>query len=130
MAQKSTKKRLSKKQLAVAELLADPSFMGTITELCARCDVPRRTFYNWRDEPLFCEYVDSLIDKYTDSELASVWKSLIRACMDGNVQAMRLYFELKNKFKENIKTNAAGEDDALTKALREEAERLDADADQ
>ena len=96
MAQNGMNKTINKKQQEVAEKLVDPEFKGTITELCKLCDVPRRTFYNWRNNPDFCRYVDELIEKYTDSELAAVWKALIRACLCGNVQAIRLFFELKN----------------------------------
>lgn len=124
MAQNGMNKTINKKQQEVAEKLVDPEFKGTITELCKLCDVPRRTFYNWRNNPDFCRYVDELIEKYTDSELAAVWKALIRACLCGNVQAIRLFFELKNKFKENISTGSTNEYDALTSALKKEAERL------
>lgn len=98
MAQHGTNSILTPKQRKVAEMLVDPGFTGTITQLCDQLSVPRRTFYRWRDDPIFCSYVDSLIDKYSDSELASVWKALIRKCLEGNVQALRLYFELKGKF--------------------------------
>lgn len=101
MAQNDTRSILTPKQRKVAEMLVDPGFTGTITELCGQLGVPRRTFYRWRDDPVFCGYVDSLIDKYSESELASVWKSLIRKCLEGNVQALRLFFELKGKFDRN-----------------------------
>jgi hypothetical protein len=98
MAQNGTDREPTARQKKVAEMLINPEFQGSITDLCNEANVPRRTFYNWRDDPVFCNYLDGLIDKYTDSELAGVWKALIKQCLSGNVQAIRLFFELKGKF--------------------------------
>ena len=38
-----------------------------------------------------------LIDKFADSELATVWKALIKKCSAGDVQAMRLYFDVRER---------------------------------
>ena len=93
----SNKLELSKKQRDMAELLANPDFNGTITELCERCDVARSTFYKWMDLPAFRKYLEELIDKFTTSELSTVWKALIRRCSVGDTQAIKLYFELREK---------------------------------
>lgn len=129
MAQKRTNAELSSIQRKVAEMLVDPSFLGNISELCEKCGVSRSTFYRWRDQPDFCDYVDSLIDKYTDAELAGVWKALIKSCLQGNVPAMRLFFELKNKFKQEGKAAmSAKEDDpqesSFVAALTQKAEEV------
>lgn len=97
MATKSNKLELNTKQRKLAEMLANPDCSETITELCKRCNVARSTFYKWMDLDNFREYLDSLIDKYADSELSTVWKALIRRCGKGDVQAIRLYFELREK---------------------------------
>lgn len=126
MAQNSTKSGLTGKRRKAAEMLANPEFRGTITELCNTIGVPRRTLYNWLGDDAFRSEVDGLIERYTDSELSRVWKSLMRLIDKGNLNAIKLYFELKGKYKaENITAGTqAPEDDALTKALREEAGKL------
>ena len=96
--QNGTNNGLTSKQRKAAEMLVNPEFEGSITDLCNKIGVARSTFYRWRDDPDFCRYIDTMIDKYTDGELAAVWKALIRKCLEGNVQAIRLYFELKGKF--------------------------------
>ena len=101
-AQKGTNAKyntLSAKQRKMAEALMNPEFDGTITELCETLNVPRRTYYNWLDNPAFRDYMTSLVDKYADSELSTVWKALIDQCAKGNVKAIKLYFELRNKAK-------------------------------
>lgn len=97
MATKSNKIDLNAKQRKLAEMLANPDFNGTITELCERCSVARSTFYKWMDLPQFRKYLEELIDKFADSELSTVWKTLVRRCALGDVQAIRLYFEVREK---------------------------------
>lgn len=105
MEQNGTKRVYTGKQKKVAEVLANPDYTGTITDLINSVGVPRTTFYRWLDDERYVSYINSLIDKYTDSELASVWKSLITKCKRGDVQAIKLYFELKGKYTAKIQTN-------------------------
>ena len=108
MATKSDKLNISGKKKELAELLANPETNCTITEMCGKVDVARSTFYKWLDEEEFVKYVNSLIDKFTDSELASMWRALISRAKTGDVQAIKLYFELKGKYKTSIDLNASG----------------------
>ncbi len=108
-------KALTPKQRRMAEALVNPDFNGTITELCEQLGVPRRTYYNWLDNPAFREYMSSLIEKYADSELATVWKSLIDQCARGNVKAMKLYFERRDMVK---KESSGGILDKLVEAVK------------
>ena len=91
------------KKLKAAEMLANPDFSGSITELLETVGVPRTTFYRWLDDPKYLSYINSIIERYTDSELGPVWKALVNQCKKGNVQAMKLFFELKGKYTANIK---------------------------
>ena len=97
MATKPDKFTLKPKQIRMAQKLADPGFTGTITELCDGIGVARTTFYDWMGQEKFREYLADLIDKFADSELATVWKALIKKCSAGDVQAMRLYFEVRER---------------------------------
>ena len=90
---------LNPKQLKAAELLADPDFKGTITDLCAEIGVARSTYYKWLDNEEFRHYTGSLIDKYAESDYSRAWKSLMRRVDAGDISALRLYFELQNKVK-------------------------------
>lgn len=82
--------------------MANPDFTGTITELLKQLGIGRTTFYRWMDDPEYIQYINALIDKYTDSELSTVWKALIEQCKNGNTQAIKLYFELKGKYKQAL----------------------------
>lgn len=129
MATKSNKYRPTGKKMLVAKYLADPEFQGSITDLCLKVGVARSTFYDWIGNEDFRAYVDELIDRYTDSELSRVWKALMRLIDRGNIQAIKLYFELKGRYKEGV-GNFGGhiqesEEDPLSASLRKYAEELD-----
>ncbi len=102
MKQNETKIAYTGKKQKVAEMLASPEFTGTTSELLRQADVPRTTFYRWMDDRDYVEYINSLIEKYSDGELAGVWKALIKECKGGNVQAIKLYFELKGKYRQQV----------------------------
>lgn len=103
MEQNGTKSLFTGKRKRAAEMLANPDFKGTITELIETVGVPRTTFYRWLDDERYVDYINSLIRKYTDSELSAVWKALVHECRKGNVQAIKLYFELKGKYTTSVK---------------------------
>lgn len=87
----------------MAELLANPDVDMTVKDMCEQIGVSRNAFYIWQKEPAFRGYVNYLIDSYTDSELANVWRALIKkATLGGDVQAQKLYFELKEKYKQKL----------------------------
>lgn len=90
------------KKRKVAEELVNPDSTKSITEICREHGISRTTFYKWQKDLDFNGYVNFLIDSYTDSELANVWKALIRKACRGSVEAQKLYFELKNKYKQEI----------------------------
>lgn len=102
MTTKSNTNGLNRKQRRAAEMLANPEFGGTITDLCAEIGVARSTFYDWLGKEEFKNYVDGLIDRYTDSELSRVWKALMRRVDAGDIQAIKLYFELKGRYKNEV----------------------------
>jgi hypothetical protein len=82
----------------MAELLLNPDDRRTKGEKMKEAGVPARTFYKWMKDKRYIDYINSLLDQYTDGELSEVWKALIMQCKRGNIQAIRTYFELKNKF--------------------------------
>lgn len=99
--QNTTKSNLTKKQINALSLFVDPS-ISTITEIADKARVCRSTIYDWLDDDDFTKALDEKIDKYTDSEVANIWKALINKAMNGDTQAIKLYFEMKNKYKQQI----------------------------
>ncbi len=90
----------------LAEMLVNPDCELNVTQICEKIGISRQTFYNWQSETDFRGYVNWLIDSYTDSELANVWKALIKKAVSGDVAAQKLYMELKNKYKQELKIDS------------------------
>ena len=98
--QKKTK--LTAKQMQVAEMLANPNESKTKCEIVKECDIARSTLYKWLTDDDFLDYVNKLVDRYTSGELSEVWRALCSKAISGDVQAIKLFFELKGKFKNQV----------------------------
>ena len=89
--------RLTARQKRTAERLADPDFNGTISELCREMGIARSTFYRWMEQEKFARYLDEQIRRFTDGEYARAWKSLIQRVENGDLSAIKTYFDLRGK---------------------------------
>jgi hypothetical protein len=83
------------RQVAIAELLLNPEDRRTKGEKIKSIGLPERTFYKWMKDPRFINYLNSQIDKYTNSELSEIWKALLLQCRRGNIEAIKLFFKMK-----------------------------------
>ncbi len=86
-------------------MLINPEDNRTKTDKLKEAGVRRSTFYDWMKNENFLAYMNSQIDKYTDGELAEIWKALLRKCRLGDTAAIKLYFELKGKYRTSIDVN-------------------------
>lgn len=89
------------KQVKVAQLLADPSDRRTKQSKLKEAGVPSRTFYHWMEDKRYLKFLSDQVDLYTDGELPEVWRALINQCVRGDTSAIKLYFEMKGKYKQN-----------------------------
>jgi len=97
--QKLTYDELTKKQINAISLFVNPN-IDTITEIADRAGVSRQTIYAWLDDSTFNEVLNKKIDKMVNSQTASVWKSLIKEAVQGDVRAIKLFFEMQGKYKD------------------------------
>lgn len=91
----SGKFNISVKMKRCAEKLISCDFDGNISKLCDELGISRSTFYRWYEKKEFKQYVNYLIDKYTESELFEIWKAIIETAKKGSPQALKLFFDLK-----------------------------------
>lgn len=89
--------------------------------------VSRKTFYSWMKDKRFVDYINSQIGQYTDGELADVWKALLLQCKRGNIQAIKLYFEMKElhpdiKIKREELKQGAGDDKPIEIIIKRKGE--------
>lgn len=85
------------RMVIAAELLANPDFSGTKEDIAREAGVSRATLYRWLRNPDFVALVNNLVSQYADAELAMVWKALCKRIQAGDMQAIRLYFELRER---------------------------------
>lgn len=100
-----------------AELLANPDFSGTKSDIAREAGVTSRTLYRWLRNPDFVALVNQLVAQYADAELAMVWKSLCKQIKAGNLQAIRLYFELRERSKQTASNQLQDQTSKLYETL-------------
>lgn len=86
---------LTPKMKKCAERLISNEFDGNISKLCDELSIARSTFYRWYDKKEFKDYINFLIDRYTETELFEIWKAIIETAKKGSPQALKLFFDLK-----------------------------------
>ncbi|HBS60873.1 MAG TPA: hypothetical protein DEA44_16625, partial [Firmicutes bacterium] len=79
----------------MAEMLANPEDKRTKTEKIKAAGLTERTFYRWMKDDRYIAYVNSRVDQFTSAALPGAWNALIRQCNMGNIQAIKLLFEMK-----------------------------------
>ena len=82
------------------QVLADPTDSRDQEALEKAFNVKRQTLWNWRQLPGFWEEVGKLVRDGTDQRMSRVWGKLLNQCERGNVQAMRLLFQLRGELVE------------------------------
>ena len=97
---------ISAKMKKCAERLISSEFDGNISKLCEELGIVRSTFYRWYEKQEFKAYINYLINRYTEAELFSIWKSIIETAKKGSPQALKLFFDLKNLQSKN--TDSSG----------------------
>lgn len=113
-----TERNIIDARMAIAaELLANPDFSGTKEEIAREAGVSRATLYRWLRNPDFVALVNQLVAQYADAELAMVWKSLCKQIQAGNLQAIRLYFELRERGKQTASNQLQDQTSKLYETL-------------
>lgn len=105
---------ITAKMKKCADKLISSEFDGNISRLCDELGIARSTFYRWYDKKEFKQYINFLIDRYTETELFEIWKAIIETAKKGSPQALKLFFDLKNLRSSNNNSNGvifiSGED--------------------
>ena len=102
----TAKDKLTKRKRTVAERLINPGEM-TLAQLCEAEQITVAELCRYFEEQPFTAYLHRLIEGYSEGSLAAVWDALIDKCRDGDVRAIKLYFELKGGLKASKDGGAA-----------------------
>ena len=85
---------LSPKMKKCAERLINNEFDGNISKLCDELGIARSTFYRWYDKKEFKQYINFLIDRYTETELLKYGLQILKKQLR---QDIHIYFESGTK---------------------------------
>ena len=91
-------REFTSKQIKYAHWKANPYRNETKKEFATQLNITDKTLERWDKLEGFKEFVDELIEEYTDGVESDIWKALIDNAKkeDGNADR-RLFFQLKNK---------------------------------
>lgn len=96
------------KQIQIARLLLDLEDKRTKTEKCKEAGITISTLNNWQGDPNFVAWLNDTLKICVRSKMADMYKYLETACKRGNVQAIRLWFELAGAINNTQKVELTG----------------------
>jgi len=67
------------------------------SEIIAEYGVTEEEFTAWVRDGRFSEYASSLARGFAQADAPYIWNSLLDSAKDGNIQAIKLYFDIWNK---------------------------------
>lgn len=68
-----------------------------LEEILAGYGVTEEEFTQWVMDGRFTEYAASLARGFAEADAPYVWTSLLNTAKSGNIPAIKLYFEIRNK---------------------------------
>jgi hypothetical protein len=86
---------LSPKQIILVNMLLNVGDRASLREKLALIDVTQSQYYAWLRDPTFQHYLRSRTETMFESADSDAFKALVQAVMDGDVPAMKLFFEMR-----------------------------------
>lgn len=84
------------KQRKAAAVLSGVAEEELVKKAAEASGVSEDTLCGWLADGGFREQFRNLADRESDAERGAVWRSLVEQCAQGNLAAIKLYFELKD----------------------------------
>ena len=92
----SDKKRLNRKQKKFFEVMKINGAAG-IRELCTMAGVNMTEFYDWLKDDIFRAEFGRCTEIFCAAETGVIWGALLEQCRKGNIQAIKLFFDMQSK---------------------------------
>lgn len=90
----------SAKQVEAMTMLLDIGTPRTKTEICECLGLSSKTFWGWLKDDKFLNYMQEQISILVKGEVGDVWRALIKKAQAGDVQAIKLFFEMIGEYKD------------------------------
>ena len=86
---------VSEKQAAVAYAMVRGG--KPVSDILAENGVDEEEFTSWVRMGRFSEYASALASGFAQADAPYIWNSLLESAKEGNMQAIKLYFDIWNK---------------------------------
>lgn len=95
-------KRLQPRQRRLAAALAALPPGGEVGGLLAEMGVRESVYRGWLRDEAFVREVERAAEAGADAALPRVWQALVAKCENGDTAAIKLYFELKGRYRQSV----------------------------
>jgi len=85
-------------QIRCVQVLLNPDCDKKKCERLSEAGIPTSTFYHWMQDDNFVAYLNERVANMTDKAYSDVWKSLVQKARDGDIQAIKLFFEMRHEY--------------------------------
>ncbi|MGH9339085.1 MAG: phBC6A51 family helix-turn-helix protein [Acidobacteriota bacterium] len=76
----------------------DPDVKASVTARCEAAKVDRKTFYRALKNPKFVAWFRHMLQESVISDMSDVRQSHLKLCLDGNLEAIKLWYEKYGDF--------------------------------
>ncbi len=90
---------MNKKQKVFFEVLKKEGPGENISDLCEKANISTSEFYEWLKDDFFRNEFNCYTEICSAGEFGAVWGVLIEQCRKGNIQAIKLFFDMQSKTK-------------------------------
>jgi len=97
-------------QKLLAEKLTDIEETRTIKEILEELKIASSTYYNWKQDPNFANYLASLSNKAFKSAEIDVNRSFLQQAKSGSFQHQKLYYEMVDRYQVKVQLNVLNDD--------------------
>ena len=105
------KGRLKRKEKKFFDVLKAEGPNENISDLCQKAGISTAEFYEWLKDEEFRAEFNRYTEVYGAGELGAVWGALVEQCRKGNIQAIKLFFDMLSKNKIDKETGVSIIDD-------------------
>lgn len=90
--------KLTEKQMAVALLVANVYDHRSIAEKCKACGVTPATYYNWKKDPYFAQYLREVTENMFGDYMPEVHQALVKNAVAGDFKSIEMFYKVSGRF--------------------------------
>ena len=117
--------RLTEKQMAVALLVANVYDHRSISEKCKAVGITPNTYYNWKKDPYFKQYMNEITENMFGDYLPEVHQALVKNAVAGDFKAIEMFYKVSGRYNDKDRSDVdlrrlmSGIQEAIQKVVRD-----------